>query len=154
MGGKINEKTRFHDMLFGFFLGVGVTLIFAVVGTCGSGGGLDGNRAVAELDKANQRESERLIGELEQSNQRQRDRIDDLEASNSRLESHLRGARGVYQQLELSNQSEGTDIDRAIGLYNGLTKAFRDLGYFLGDSDPRDGGPDGVDNDTNNEVAP
>jgi hypothetical protein len=110
-----------------------------VLGVFGAGiaGHIMGNTEVGELDGAageyrasEQRTAEQIAG-LERTIGDQRERIDYLTASNNRLESNIRSARGICNEALRGSEKTTGDIRSAIELSKTLTIALKNLDRIL-----------------------
>lgn len=133
-------KNRIISFIIGLALGVLGTAEAILIRQSGDPGGL------AELDRANQQETERTVERLERTIGEQRERINDLETSNSRLEGHFRIARGITQQLMVSTGSAATDIRSAIILHQTITDQVKSLDRLFVRGDTSGDSGDGLDN--------
>jgi septal ring factor EnvC (AmiA/AmiB activator) len=137
------EKTTviaFIAFIVGLALGILGTAGAVLAGQSGDPGGLAG------LDRAVQQETERTVANLERTIGEQRKRIDDLQASNSRLEERITDARGIVEQLTVSTGSAAQDIRSAITLFQTIKDQVNRLDGVLGSGPPGGSGGDGVDN--------
>jgi ABC-type transporter Mla subunit MlaD len=131
-------KNRIVSFAVGLALGVLGTAGAILAGQSGDPGEL------AKLDRANQLETERTVASLERVIGEQRERIDDLEASNSRLDRNIRDARGISAELTESARAAGTDIRSAITLLKTIKDQVYRLNGVLNRGDTGGGGSGGV----------
>jgi chromosome segregation ATPase len=148
-------KNRIVSFAIGVALGVLGTAGAVLVGQSGDSGEL------AQLDRANQRQTAETVAGLERTVGEQRDRITELEesnsnlrASNQKLESNNRDARGIVEQLTVSTGTEATDIRSAIALHETIKDQIDRLDRVLGGGDTGGGGSGGMGGmDAGGEVA-
>jgi hypothetical protein len=126
-------KNRIIAFAIGLALGILGTAGTVLIGQSGGAGGLAG------LDRANQLETARTVAGLERTVGEQRERINHLEANNSRLEKHIGDARGVVEQLTISTGTEAADIRGAIELLKTITDQVKSLDGILGGGDTAGG---------------
>jgi phage shock protein A len=138
-----------NDLLFGFIIGFVLCLVVSAAGYFiwrnQSGGDLD--RLAGEYRASQQRADEQIKG-LERVIGEQRERINDIEASNQRLEVNIRDARELCEQAIGGSGKAADDIRSAIELSKTLTTALKDIDRIL--SGRRSGGDSG---DGHNNMA-
>jgi septal ring factor EnvC (AmiA/AmiB activator) len=126
------------NRLIGFAVGLAVGILgtagIVLTGRSGDPG------EFASFNRANQRETERTIENLERVIGERQERIDDLEASNNRLETSNRDARRITEQLAISIRTEADDIRSAIELLKTVTDQVKSLNGVLGSGDTGGGG--------------
>jgi hypothetical protein len=140
------SRNTFIASIISFAVGFFGATAAILMGGSGSVGGLAG------IDRAGQQETEHLAGELERTVTEQRDRINRLEAGNSRLEEHLRNARAISSELAVSTGSEATDIRSAIILLKKITAQVQSLNHILDSGDTGIGGTGDMAGDKTGEV--
>jgi chromosome segregation ATPase len=134
------QKTIIIAFAVGLLLGAAGTGFVACYRT---GGNFDW--FTGEYRASQQRAAEEIAG-LERTIGEQRKRIDDLEAGNSRLEGHIRDARGLCEQALGGSEKAAGNIRDAISLSKALTGALTDINRVLNrDRSSGDSG-DGMDN--------
>jgi hypothetical protein len=134
------RKNTIIAFIIGLALGILGTAGAVLIGRSGDAGGL------AELDRANQQRTAETVTSLERTVGEQRERIDHLQASNSRLERHIGDARGIVEQLTISTGAGAADIRSAIELLKAITDQVKSLDGILGRGDTRGDSGDSVDN--------
>jgi hypothetical protein len=133
-------KNRIAGFVTGLALGILGTAGAVLIGQSGDPGELAG------LDRANQRGTERTVESLERVIGEQRERINDLEASNNRLQINNRDAGRIAQQLTISTGATASDIRSAIGLLRTITDQVKSLNRVLNSGDTGSDSGNGVDN--------
>jgi hypothetical protein len=123
------SKNTVIAFVIGLALGILGTAGFILIGQSGDPGGL------AELDRAVQQQAAVTVGELERTVNEQRERIDNLQASNTRLEECLGDARRISAELTVAVESESVDIRSAIVLLKKITDQVKSLNGVLGGGD-------------------
>jgi ABC-type transporter Mla subunit MlaD len=134
------SKTTVIAFVIGLALGILGTAGIILIRQSGYPGDLAG------LDRAVQQETERTVTSLERTIGEQRRRIDDLQASNSRLEERIGDARGIVEQLTISTGTEAANIRSAIALLQTIKDQINRLDGVLGRGPPGGSSGDGVDN--------
>jgi hypothetical protein len=132
------QKTTVTAFVIGLVLGVTGAGLIAYHRT---GGDLDW--FTGEYRASQQRAAEAVTG-LERTIGEQRERIDNLEASNSRLEDNIRSARGICESALGGSEKAAGDIRSAIELSKTLATALKDINRILNSGDTSDG-PGNVD---------
>jgi hypothetical protein len=132
------QKNTIISFAIGLAVGILGTASVILAGRSGPAGDLAG------LDRANQQRTTKTVADLERVIGEQRERIDGLEASNSRLNGHIRDARGIVEQLAVSTGSEAIDIRSAITLLKKITDQVKSLNSVLGGEPPGGDSGDGL----------
>jgi hypothetical protein len=133
------QKNTIIAFALGLALGILGTAGAVLAGQSGSAGDLTG------LDRAVQQRTAETITDLERTVGEQRERIDDLQASNSRLEERIGDARGIVEQLAISTGAEAATIRSAITLLQTIKDQVYRLNGVLGRGDTGGDSGDGVD---------
>jgi hypothetical protein len=134
------SKTTVIAFIVGLALGILGAAGAVFIGQSGDPGDLAG------LDRAIQQETERTVANLERTIGEQRERIDDLQASNSRLEEYIGSARAISAELAVSVATGAADIRSAITLLQTIKDQVYRLDGVLGSGPPGGSGGDGSDN--------